>query len=60
MANITEKIAKQFTAASVEEGNIPLITIDDANWHELARMLRDDADRCFVASMTNWQNLNTS
>ena len=44
MANITEKIAKQFTAASVEEGNIPLITIDDANWHELARMLRDDAD----------------
>ena len=44
MANITEKIAKQFPAASVEEGNIPLITIDDANWHELARMLRDDAD----------------
>jgi len=44
MANITEKIAKQFPTASVEEGNIPFITIDDANWHELARTLRDDAD----------------
>lgn len=46
MANFQEKIAKLFPAATFgQDGtNIPQITIDDAQWHDLAKTLRDDAD----------------
>lgn len=46
MANFQEKIAKLFPAATFgQDGtNIPQITIDDVQWHDLAKTLRDDAD----------------
>ena len=44
MATITEKIAKLFPQATVADGDIPAISIDDAGWHELAAALRNDPD----------------
>lgn len=47
MANIQEKISKLFPAATFEEGEILQINIPDAQWHQLATTLRDDADLSF-------------
>ena len=46
MANIQEKIAKLFPAATFENDNsgILQITVADEQWHELAKTLRDDPD----------------
>ncbi|MBO5267205.1 MAG: NADH-quinone oxidoreductase subunit D [Muribaculaceae bacterium] len=46
MANIQEKIAKLFPAATFENDNsgILQITVADEQWHELAKNLRDDPD----------------
>ncbi len=43
MANITDIIAKAFPQAAISaEGNaVPLITVDDSHWHDLAVMLRN-------------------
>lgn len=47
MANIQEKISKLFPAATFDEGEILQINIPDAQWHQLAKTLRDDADLSF-------------
>ena len=47
MANIQEKIAKLFPEATFEDGEILLVNIPDAKWHELAKCLKDDADLHF-------------
>lgn len=44
MATISEKIAKLFPQATIAEGEIPEISIDDANWHALAETLRHDPE----------------
>lgn len=45
MANMLEKIAKEFPMATVETADAKTtITIDDSHWHALARRLRDDAE----------------
>ena len=46
MANIQEKIAKLFPAATFEYDNSDIlqITVADEQWHELAKTLRDDPD----------------
>ena len=47
MANIQEKIAKLFPEATFEDGEILLVNIPDAKWHELAKCLKEDADLHF-------------
>ncbi len=47
MANMQEKIAKLFPEATFEEGDILLVNIPDAKWHDLAKCLKEDADLCF-------------
>lgn len=42
MANIQEKIAKQFPEATFEEGEILLVNIPDDKWHDLAQFLKGD------------------
>ncbi len=44
MANITEKISKLFPQAVIEGDTTPVVTIANAQWHEMAVALRDDAD----------------
>ena len=44
MANFKEKIAKLFPDAKIEGDEMPMITVDDARWHDLALVLRDDED----------------
>lgn len=47
MANIQDKIAKLFPSATFEEGDMLQINIPDAQWHDLAKTLRDEADLSF-------------
>ena len=47
MANIQDKIAKQFPEATFEDGEILLVNIPDAKWHDLAKFLKEDADLHF-------------
>ncbi len=51
MANITEKIAKNFPEATVEEGAITMITIADAKWHDLAKSLRDEENMDYLVTI---------
>ena len=44
MANIQEKIAKLFPDAVFEEGDMLLVGIPDAKWHDLAKSLKEDDD----------------
>lgn len=44
MANIQDKIAKLFPQATIEGEGMPMISINDAQWHDLALALRDDED----------------
>lgn len=44
MANIQDKITELFPQATVEGQDIPMISIPDAQWHDLAIMLRDDKE----------------
>lgn len=47
MATLQDKIAKLFPAASFEQGEMLQITIPDAQLHQLAETLRNDADSPF-------------
>ena len=47
MANIQEKITKLFPEATFEEGEILLVNIPNAKWHDLAKYLKEDADLHF-------------
>lgn len=42
MANLQEKISRQFPEATFEEGEILLVNIPDAKLHDLVKSLRDD------------------
>lgn len=42
MANLQEKISRQFHEATFEEGEILLVNIPDAKLHDLVKSLRDD------------------
>lgn len=44
MANIQEKITKLFPEATFEEGEVLLVNIPDAKWHDLAKTLKEDGD----------------
>ena len=44
MANFQDKIAKHFPQATIEGDNMPMISIPDNQWHDLALALRDDED----------------
>lgn len=44
MANFQDKIAKLFPQATIEGDNMPMISIPDNQWHDLALALRDDED----------------
>ena len=44
MANIQEKITKLFPEATFEEGDVLLVNIPDAKWHDLAKTLKEDGD----------------
>jgi NADH-quinone oxidoreductase subunit C/D len=60
MANIQDKIAKLFPQATFEEGDMLLINIPDAQLHDLAKTLHDDADLAFDFLVTivgmDWQS----
>lgn len=42
MADLKEKIAQLFPDATFDEANIAVVNIPDAQWHNLAKSLRDD------------------
>ena len=44
MANIQDKITKQFPEATFEDGEILLVNIPDAKWHDLAKFLKEDEE----------------
>ncbi len=52
MANIQEKIAKLFPEAVFEDGDMLLVGIPDAKWHDLAKCLKEDDDFGFDHLMT--------
>ena len=52
MANIQEKIAKQFPEATFEEGEILLVNIPDDKWHDLAQFLKGDETLYFDHLLT--------
>ena len=47
MANITDKIIKLFPEAAVAESNCPTVTVPNARWHDLAKLLRDNEELKF-------------
>jgi len=51
MANIQEKIAKQFSEATFEEGDNLLVNIPDAKWHALAKMLKEELHFDFLVTI---------
>ena len=44
MADFQEKIAKLFPDAQIGSEEVPVISIPDNQWHDLAIALRDDED----------------
>lgn len=51
MANIQEKIAKQFPEAIFEEGENLLVNIPDSKWHALAKMLKEELHFDFLVTI---------
>ncbi len=47
MANITEKLSKLFPQATIEGENTPVMTVPAAQWHDVARTLRDNVELKF-------------
>ncbi len=47
MSTLQDKIAKLFPQATFEDGEFLLVNIPDAQWHDLAKTLRDDEDLAF-------------
>lgn len=60
MSNIQEKISKLFPDATFEEDSIVRVNIPDAQWHDLAKTLRDDEELAFDFLVTivgmDWQD----
>ena len=59
MADIQGKISKLFPQAVFEEGQTLTVTIPDAQWHELAKTLKEDPELSFDFLVTivgmDWQ-----
>ncbi|MCM1336193.1 MAG: NADH-quinone oxidoreductase subunit C [Candidatus Amulumruptor caecigallinarius] len=59
MANVQDKIAKLFPGVTFEEADTLTVTVDDTQWHDLAKTLRDDSDLAFDYLVTivgmDWQ-----
>ena len=51
MANIQEKIAKQYPEATFETGENLLVNIPDAKWHSLAKMLKEELHFDFLVTI---------
>ena len=51
MANIQEKIAKQYPEATFETGENLLVNISDAKWHSLAKMLKEELHFDFLVTI---------
>ena len=51
MANIQEKIAKQYPEAAFETGENLLVNIPDAKWHSLAKMLKEELHFDFLVTI---------
>lgn len=47
MVNIQEKISAICPSATFEQGDTLLVSVDDKNWHALAKALKDDAELAF-------------
>ncbi len=47
MAQLQDTISRLFPEATFEEGNILLVNIPDAKWHDLARTLKEHEDLSF-------------
>lgn len=47
MSSLQDKIAKLFPQATFEDGEFLLVNIPDAQWHDLAKTLRDDEELAF-------------
>ena len=47
MANIQETIAKLLPEATFEEGDILMVNVPDAKWHNLAKELKENKDLSF-------------
>ncbi|MCC8070805.1 MAG: NADH-quinone oxidoreductase subunit D [Bacteroidales bacterium] len=52
MADLQEKISQAFPEATFEQGDILMVNIPDARWHDLAKTLRDDPELHFDFLMT--------
>ena len=52
MADTQEIIAKLFPQATFETGDVLTVEIPDAQWHDLAETLRDNAELSFDFLMT--------
>ena len=51
MANIQEKIAKQYPEATFETGENLLVNIPDAKWHSLAKVLKEELHFDFLVTI---------
>ena len=47
MANIQEKISALCPSATFEEGDRLVVTVEEKEWHSLAKALKEDADLQF-------------
>lgn len=47
MAELKETIAKIYPEATFEDGNILMVNVPDAKWHDFAKTLRDNAELGF-------------
>ena len=52
MADLQERIATLYPDATFEAADIPVVNIPDAQWHSLAKTLRDDPEMRFDYLMT--------
>lgn len=52
MATINQKISQLCPGATIEEGSVPVVTVDDADWHQLAVALKNDPELKFSYLVT--------
>lgn len=52
MANTKETIAKLFPSATFEDADVLMVTIDDSNWHSLAKELKENPELSFDCLVT--------
>ncbi len=52
MATINQKISQLCPGATIEEGSVPVVTVDDSAWHQLAVTLKNDPELKFTYLVT--------